>query len=45
MTSKSKNAYIDKLDDIVSEYKSTYHRTINIKPVDDKDNTYIDFKK
>ena len=45
MTSISKNAYIDKLDDIVSEYKSTYHRTINMKPVDVKDNTYIDFKK
>ena len=41
----SKNAYIDKLDDIVSEYNNTYHRTIKMKPVDVKDNTYIDFKK
>ena len=45
MTSVSKNAYIDRLDGIVSEYKSTYHRAINMKPVDVKDNTYIDFKK
>ena len=37
MTSMSKNLYIDKLDDIVSEYNNTYHRTIKIKPVDFKD--------
>ena len=37
--------YIDKLDDIVGEYIDTYHRTIEIKPVDVKDNKYIDFNK
>ena len=42
MTSVSKNVYIDKLDDIVNEYNNTYHRTIKMKPVDVKDNTYID---
>ena len=41
MISVSKNVYIDKLDDIVDEYNNTYHRTINMKPVDDKDDTYI----
>ena len=35
MTSISKNAYIDKLD-IANEYNNTYHRTINMKPVDVK---------
>ena len=45
MTSVSKNVYIVKLDDIVSEYNNTYHRTIKMKPVDVKDNTYINFKK
>ena len=45
MTSISKNVYIDKLDDIVDEYNNTYHRTIKMKPVDVKDDTYIDFKK
>ena len=45
MTSISKKMYIDKLDDIVNEYNNTYHRTIKMKPVDDKDNTYIDFGK
>ena len=45
MTAISKNVYIDKLDDIVGEYNNTYHRKIKMKPVDVKDNTYIDFKK
>ena len=37
--------YINKLDDIVSEYNNTYHRTIKIKPIDVKDNAYVDSKK
>ena len=41
MTSISKNVYIDKLDDIVNEYNNTYNKTITMKPVDVKDNTYI----
>ena len=45
MTGISKNVYIDKSDDIVNEYNNTYHRTIKMKPVDVKDNTYIDFEK
>ena len=45
MTPISKYLYIDKLDDIVNEYNNTYHRTIKMKPVDAKDNTYIDFEK
>ena len=36
---------MDKLDDIVYEYNNTCHRTIMMKPVDVKDNTYVDFKK
>ena len=42
MTSVSKNVYIDKLDDMVNEYNNTYHRTIKMRPVDGKDNAYID---
>ena len=34
MTSASKCVQIDKLDDIVNEYNSTYHRTIKVKPSD-----------
>ena len=45
MTSVSKNVHVNKLDDIVGEYNNTYHRKIKVKPVDVKDNTYIDFKK
>ena len=45
MTSISKNVHIDKLDDIVKKYNNTYHTSIKMKPVDVKDNIYIDFKK
>ena len=45
MAAVSKNVYIDKLDDVVKKYDNTYHTTIKMKPVDVKDNTYIDFKK
>ena len=45
MTSISKNIYINQLDGMVSEYDDTYHRAIKMKPIDVKDNTYIDFKK
>ena len=45
MTSISKNVYTDKLDDIVKEYNNTYHTTIKMKPIDVKDNTYINTDK
>ena len=45
MTSISNNVYIDKLDYIVKKYNNTYHASIKMKPVDVKDNTYIDSKK
>ena len=45
MTSISKNVYINKLDDIVNEYNNTYHTTIKMKPIDVKDNTYINTDK
>ena len=41
----SKNVRIDKLNDKVNEYNNAFHRTIKMKPVDVKDNTYIDFNK
>ena len=37
--------YIDKLDNIVNKYNDTCYRAITVKPVDVKDNTYIDFDK
>ena len=45
VTSISKNVYIDKLDNIVDEYNNTYHTTIKMKPIDVKDNTYINTDK
>ena len=45
MTSISKNVYIDKLDDIVNEYNNAYHRTIKMKPIDVKNNTFINIGK
>ena len=45
MTSISKNVSIDKLHDIVDEYNNTYHTTIKMKPIDVKDNTYINTSK
>ena len=45
MTSISKNVYINKLDDIINKYNNTYHRTINMKPFDVKDNACIDSMK
>ena len=40
-----KNAYIDKLADIVNEYNNIFYRTIKMKPVDVKSSTYIAFDK
>ena len=45
MTSLSINVYIDKLGDMVNEYNNTYHRISKMKPIDVKDNKYIDFSK
>ena len=45
MTAISKNFYFDVLDDIVNKYNNTVHRTIKMKSMDVKDNTYVDSKK
>ena len=45
MTAVSKNVYVDKLDDAVNEYNNTYHRTIKMRPIKIKDNTYFDYIK
>ena len=41
MTSISKIVYFDKLDEIVNKHNNIYRRTIKIKPVDVKSNTYV----
>ena len=45
MTTVSKNVYYDVLDDIVKKYNNTWHSTIKVKPIDVKDNTYINTDK
>ena len=45
MTSISKNVHVDKLDDIVNKCNNTYHRTIQMEPVNLRPSTYIDFNK
>ena len=42
MAAISKNVYFDVLHDIVNKYNNTVHRTIKMKPIDVKDNTYVD---
>ena len=37
--------YIYKLDDIVNECNNAYHRTTKSKPINVKDNKYIDSSK
>ena len=45
IASISKNVYFDVLDDLVNKCNNTVHRTIDMKPIDVKDNTYVDSKK
>ena len=33
--------YVNKLDDVVNEYNSTYDSTIKMKPIEFRDNAYI----
>ena len=43
MTSISQNVYIDKLADIINEYKNNCHSTIKMKPSGVHSSTYVDF--
>ena len=40
MTDVSKNVYFAVLDDIVNKYNNTYHRTVKMKPIDVKSDSY-----
>ena len=41
MTVVSKKVYFDVLDDTVKKYNNAYHRTIKMKPIDVKPDSYI----
>ena len=45
MTAVSKNVYFDVLDDIVDEYSNTNHRTIKMKPVDVRDDSFAEYNE
>ena len=42
MAAVSKNVYFDVLDDIVDKYNNTYHRTIKMKPIDVKSDSFAE---
>ena len=44
MTAVSKNIYFDVLNDIVDKYNNTFHRTIGMKPIDVKSDSYAEYK-
>ena len=42
MTAISKNVYFDVLDDIVDKYNNIYHKTIKMKPINVKDDSFAE---
>ena len=45
MTVVSKNVYFDVLDDIVDKYNNTYHKTIKMKPIDVKSDSFAEYNE
>ena len=45
ITAVSKNVYFDVLDDIVDEYNNAYHKTIKMKPIDVKDDSFAEYNE
>ena len=45
MTAVGKNVYFDVLDDIVDEYNNTYHKTIKMKPIDVKSDSFTEYNE
>ena len=43
MTAISKNVYFDVLNDIINKYNNTFHRTIKMKPIDVKSDSYLQY--
>ena len=44
MTANSKNVYFDVLD-VVGEYDNTYHKTIKMKPLDVKSDSFAEYNE
>ena len=45
MTAVSKNVYFDTVNDNFDEYNNTYHRTIKLKPVDVKSESFAEYNE
>ena len=45
LTAISKNVYFDVLNYIVDEYKNTYHKTIKMKPIDVKSDSFAEYNE
>ena len=45
MTAISKDVYFNALDDIVDEYNNTYHKTIKMKPIDVRDDSFAEYNE
>ena len=45
MTAISKNGYFDVLNDIIDKYNKTYHRTIKMKPIDVKNDSFVEYNE
>ena len=45
MTANSKNVYFDVLDDMDGEYNNTYHKTIEMKPIDVKNDSFAEYNE
>ena len=45
MTAISKNVYFDVLDNIVDKYNNAYHRTVKMKPIDVKSDSFAEYNE
>ena len=45
MTAISKNVYFNVLNGIDDEYNNTYHRTIRMKPIDIKNDSFTEYNE
>ena len=45
MTVNSGNVYFNVLNNIVGEYNNTYHKTIKMKPIDVKNDSFAEYNE
>ena len=45
MTAVSKNVYCDVLNDIVDKYNNLYHKTIKMKPINVKNDSFAEYNE